>query len=247
MGNIVEKGVLWKPKAGYGKLSFRKERKTGMPENIDAVARDAIQHLSLKHAAREKALPKSRAAIRYCANSIRATHRHEFQLAEELMGQAAALIAEMIEDLSSHQDIYYAGFVQDAQKEYTEAVTFAALTRHRPLPSASSLSVGWAAYLNGLGEAVGELRRYVLDQLRHDNFEECETFLRYMDDIYAVLISVDFPDAITSGLRRTTDTTRNILEKTRGDLTTAVSQAHLQRSMLALQQELKKHQIPPES
>jgi translin len=218
-----------------------------MPENIDAIARVAIDHLSLKHAAREKALPKSRAAIRLCANSIRATHRHEFQTAEELTAQAAALIAEMVGDLRNHQDIYYAGFVQDAQKEYTEAVTFAALTRHRPLPGAEELAVGWAAYLNGLGEAVGELRRYVLDQLRHDNFEECELFLRYMDDIYAVLISVDYPDAITAGLRRTTDATRGILEKTRGDLTTAVSQAHLQRSMHALQQELKKHQISPES
>ncbi len=217
-----------------------------MPENIDAIAREAIEHLGLKHAAREKALPKSRATIRYCANSIRATHRHEFETAEQLMAQAAALLAEMQEDLRDHQDIYYAGFVQDAQKEYTEAAIFAALTRHRAIPGAEELSVGWAAYLNGLGEAVGELRRYVLDQLRHDNFDECEIFLRNMDDIYAVLISVDYPDAITSGLRRTTDATRGILEKTRGDLTTAVSQAHLQRSMHALQQELQKHQISHE-
>jgi translin len=217
-----------------------------MPENIEAIARDAIEHLGLKHAAREKALPKSRATIRFCANSIRATHRHEFQTAEHLMAQAAALLAEMAEDLRDHQDIYFAGFVQDAQKEYTEAVTFAALTRHHALPGAEELAVGWAAYLNGLAEAVGELRRYVLDQLRRDNFDECEIFLRNMDDIYAILISVDYPDAITSGLRRTTDATRGILEKTRGDLTTAVSQAHLQRSMHALQQELQKHQVSHE-
>lgn len=218
-----------------------------MPENIDAIAREATEHLALKHAAREKALPKSRAAIRYCANSIRATHRHEFQTAEGLMAQAATLLTEIAEDLRDHQDIYYAGFLQDAQKEYAEAAIFAALTRHRALPGAENLSIGWAAYLNGLGEAVGELRRYVLDQLRHDNFDECELFLRYMDDIYAVLISIDYPDAITAGLRRTTDATRGILEKTRGDLTTAVSQAHLQRSMQALQQELQKHQINSDS
>jgi len=234
------------PGIGLWYTIFRTERKISMPESIDAIAREAIEHLGLKHAAREKALPKSRATIRYCANSIRATHRHEFETAEQLMAQAAALLAEMLEDLRGHQDIYYAGFVQDAQKEYTEAAIFAALTRHRSIPSAEELSVGWAAYLNGLGEAVGELRRYVLDQLRHDNFDECEIFLRNMDDIYAVLISVDYPDAITSGLRRTTDATRGILEKTRGDLTTAVSQAHLQRSMHALQQELQKHQISHE-
>jgi translin len=214
-----------------------------MPYNIDAIGREAIDFLALKHAARERALPKSRAAIRHCANSIRATHRQEFRLAEELMSQAAVLLSEMASDLRDHQDIYYAGFVQDAQKEYAEAVTFSALTRHRSLPLPDELSISYAAYLNGLGEAVGELRRYVLDQLRHGNFDDCEVFLRYMDDIYALLISVDFPDAITGGLRRTTDAARGILEKTRGDLTAAISQAHLQQSMLSLQQELQKHNL----
>lgn len=212
-----------------------------MPYNIDTIGRDAIDHLALKHAARERALPKSRATIRYCANSIRATHRHEFRLAEDLMAQAATLLAEMTADLRDHQDIYYAGFVQDAQKEYAEAVTFASLAQHGTLPLPEELSISYAPYLNGLGEAVGELRRYVLDQLRHGNYDDCEVFLRYMDDIYGLLTSVDFPDAITAGLRRTTDTTRGILEKTRGDLTSAINQAHLQQSMTLLQQELQKH------
>ncbi|GAC1366734.1 MAG: hypothetical protein NVS2B12_36720 [Ktedonobacteraceae bacterium] len=140
-----------------------------------------------------------------------------------------------------HRDIYFAGFVQDAHKEYAEAATFAALTQHRPLPTPAELSIGHAAYLNGIAEAVGELRRYVLDQLRRGHIDNSEVFLNYMDDIYAVLISVDFPDAITSGLRRTTDSTRGILEKTRGDLTTAVVQLQLQHSMLDLQKSLQRH------
>jgi translin len=107
------------------------------------------------------------------------------------------------------------------------------------LPTAQDLAISWSAYLNGLAEAVGELRRYVLDQLRHGHFEQCEVYLRYMDDIYGVLVSVDFPDAVTAGLRRTTDVTRGILEKTRGDLTTAVTQAQLQQTMLSLQQDLQ--------
>ncbi|QBD79603.1 haloacid dehalogenase [Ktedonosporobacter rubrisoli] len=211
-----------------------------MPDNVDAVGQEAIKHLALKHAARERALPKSRAAIRYCANSIRAAHRHEFQAAEELLAQAATLLSEMAEDLKEHLDIYYAGFVQDAQKEYAEASCFAALTQHRSLPGADALVIGSAAYLNGLAEAVGELRRYLLDQLRRGNLQDCERYLSYMDDIYAVLISVDFPDAITAGLRRTTDATRGILEKTRGDLTTAMVQAQLQRSIRELQQDLQR-------
>lgn len=209
-----------------------------MTDQLDRVGQKAIEYLGLKHAARERALPKSRAAIRYCANSIRSTHRQEFQAAEDLLSQAAALLAEMAADLHDHQDIFYAGFVQDAQKEYAEAATFAALTQGQSLPVASDLAIGWAPYLNGLGEMVGELRRYVLDQLRRGNLEQCEVLLGYMDDVYALLTTVDFPDAITLGLRRTTDTARSILEKTRGDLTVAVAQAQLQQRMLALQQEL---------
>jgi len=210
-----------------------------MTDNLDQVGQAAIEHLTLKHAARERALPKSRAAIRCCANSIRATHRQEFHTAGELMSQASALLTEMSLDLLDHQDIFYAGFVQDAQKEYAEAMTFAALVQGRPLPTAQELSIGWAAYLNGLGEAVGELRRYLLDQLRRGNIDSCELFLGYMDDIYALLTSIDFPDAITAGLRRTTDAARGILEKTRGDLTTSAGQAQLQKTMLALQQALQ--------
>lgn len=217
-----------------------------MTNNLDIVAQEALQYLALKHAARERALPKSRAAIRSCANSIRAAHRQEFKAAEELISEASALLAEMMTDLREHQDIFYAGFVQDAQKEFAEANTFVSLIQQRPLPVASELSIDWAPYLNGLGEAVGELRRYVLDQLRRGNVDLCELLLGSMDEIYALLTTVDFPDAITGGLRRTTDATRAILEKTRGDLTVAVGQAQLQRSMLALQEELQKSHPAPE-
>src|SRR5947209_11851569 len=152
-----------------------------MKDQLDTTGQKAIAYLGLKHAARERALPKSRAAIRHCANSIRAIHRQEFQQAEELIAQASALLAEMADDLRDHQDIFFAGFVQDAQKEYAEAAAFMALTQSRALPVAADLGIGWAPYLNGLGEAVGELRRYLLDQLRRNNFDNCEIYLRHMD------------------------------------------------------------------
>jgi translin len=234
------------PAAHYGTLCLASTNKKkgfcAMSDLIELAGRGTLEHLALKYEARERALPKSRTAIRHCANSVRATHRHEFQAAEELIAQAAALIAEMADDLRDHQDIYYAGFVQDAQKEYAEAVAFAALARRRSPPTADELGIGAAPYLNGLGEAVGELRRYILDQLRRGHLEDCETFLGFMDDIYALLITVDYPDAITGGLRRTTDAARGILEKTRGDLTAAMTQAQLQRSMQALQRQLERHQ-----
>jgi translin len=211
-----------------------------MTSNLELVREQALHYLEQKHAARERALPKSRAAIRHCANSIRAAHRHEFSNASQLLGEAGKLLKEMTEDLRAHQDIFFAGFVQDAQKEFAEAATFSALAQNLPLPLAPELMLDWAPYLNGLGETVGELRRYVLDQLRRDHVEESERCLGQMDDIYALLTTFDFPDAVTNGLRRTTDAARGILEKTRGDLTVAVGQAQLQRSLLALQDELHK-------
>jgi translin len=211
-----------------------------MTSNLDLAGQEALYYLEQKHNARERALPKARMAIRNCANSIRATHRHEFEAASQLLHEARRLLSEISADLHPHQDIFYAGFVQDAQKEFTEASAFLALTQDQPLPLAPELAVDWAPYLNGLGETVGELRRYVLDQLRQNKVESSEMYLRYMDDIYALLTTIDFPDAITGGLRRTTDAARGILEKTRGDLTIAVGQAQLQRSLLALQQEFQK-------
>jgi translin len=210
-----------------------------MTDQVESIGQQALAYLGLKHAARERALPKSRSAIRHCANSIRAAHRQEFQAAAALRAQAATLLAEMTVDLQDHPDIFYAGFVQDAQKEYAEAAAFAALVQRQALPHPENLAIGYAPYLNGLGEAIGELRRYLLDQLRRGHVDQCETYLQYMDEIYAMLTLIDFPDAITLGLRRTTDTARNILEKTRGDLTVAVSQAQVEHAMQNLLHKLQ--------
>ena len=205
---------------------------------LDALGQAARDYLGLKYAARERALPKSRAAIRCCANAIRAAHRQDFSQAAQLLGEAEKLLAEMSADLREHLDIYYAGFVEDAQKEFSEASLTCALIQGRPLPLPEALHVEWAPYLNGLGESVGELRRYILDRLRQGKPEGCEVFLQEMDDMYLLLTTLDFPDAITGNLRRTTDSVRGILEKTRGDLTVMVGQAHLAQMMARLESRL---------
>jgi translin len=208
-----------------------------MPE-LEEVSRRAQEALRLKHEAREQALPKSRAAIRCCANSIRAVHRYEFARAAELRQEAATLLVEISETLRGQSDIFYAGFVQDAQKEYAEAAITAALIQRQVLPMPEDLGIDWAPYLNGMGEAIGELRRAILDRLRQGQLEDCEALLQDMDEIYALLTTLDFPDAITGGLRRTTDAARAILEKTRGDLTIAMSQARLGAAIRAMNQRL---------
>ena len=184
-----------------------------------------------KHQARERSLPLCREALRHSANAIRAVHRQEFTGAEELIDRARDLLSQAKEGLGDHPDIYHAGFVHDAQKEYAEACASLAVIAGRPLPTPEALAVELSAYLNGLGEAVGELRRHLLDKLRAGEVDHCEGVLAAMDDIYGVLVTLDYPDAMTGGLRRTTDAVRGILERTRGDLTLSVRQRELEQRL----------------
>jgi translin len=194
-----------------------------------------------KNKAREIALTLSREAIRLSANAIRAIHREENDQAQALMAQAQVSISRVVDAVKNHPDIMYAGFVQDAQKEFTESRLTYALIAGEGLPGPTDLKVEEAPYLNGLGEAIGELRRHLLDYLRHGKVERCEQLLAKMDDIYAILITIDYPDAMTGGLRRTTDVARGIIEKTRGDLTTAIRQRDLEVKLANLEAQITAH------
>jgi len=191
---------------------------------LDHIIPLIVENLTAKNVARERALVASRSVIRLSANSIRAAHRGEFDRAGELLDEAAGVRDEAVAALEGHGDIYHAGFLHDAQKEYAEARTTLALVSGGTIPTPQSLGVEYPAYLNGIAEAVGELRRMLLDRLRRGEYDGCEAILGAMDDIYSVLVTIDFPDAMTGGLRRTTDQTRGILERTRGDLTMAIVQ-----------------------
>lgn len=206
--------------------------------NLDEIDRAVRAELDAKHAARERALAHTRELVRLCATCIRAVHRHERDRARTLLAEARALCRAMAHDLQEHQDLYYQGYVQDAEKELVEASVVVAVTGGGPLPTPASLGVAAAPFLNGLGEAVGELRRYVLDKLRRDDLEGCEALLDTMDEIYSLLVTMDYPEAITGGLRRTTDSVRGILERTRGDLTSALRQRALRDSLRALEERL---------
>src|SRR5574342_526833 len=138
---------------------------------------------------------------------------------------------EMKAHVASYPDLYFTGYVQDALKELAEAHIVHALITGQKIPDPDTLGVDYAAYLNGLGEAAGELRRYALDIIRHGTSERCEHVLDAMEDIYSLLVTMDFPDALTGGLRRTTDMVRGVLERTRGDLTIAARQEKLERTL----------------
>ena len=198
---------------------------------IAAAGTSAHEVLEAKHAAREAALVASRRAIRSCATAIRAVHRHEYREARELIAVAAAYLAELEGAVEAHPDVRYTGYVHDAKKEFVEANLTLAFVAGHALPTADELGVDVQAYLNGMAEAASELRRQVLDCLRVDTVDEAERLLTVMDDVYAVLITVDYPDALTGGVRRSTDALRAVLERTRGDVTTALVAAKLRAAM----------------
>lgn len=199
--------------------------------NLDAIADRIRANFSGKNAARDAAVERSRTLIRHCANAIRATHRDERDLARQHMAAAQAIADAIRTDLAPYPDLYHAGYTQDALKEFAEAHITYALVGNEPLPAPEELGVEYAAYLNGLGEAASELRRRCLDIIRHDHSEEAERLLDAMDDIYSLLVTIDYPDALTGGLRRTTDQLRAVVERTRGDITLSLRQYRLQEAL----------------
>ncbi|HQP60346.1 MAG TPA: haloacid dehalogenase [Anaerolineaceae bacterium] len=187
-----------------------------------------------RNAARDEALAQARLITRNAAHAIRAIHRGEIEPAHQHLDEARRLVQMVQQALQPFPDLYFSGYTQDAIKEYAEASLTCAIIENQPLPTPEMLGTEYATYLNGLAEVPGELRRRCLDILRQGYSAEAERLLAWMDEIYALLITIDYPDAITYGLRRQTDLVRGIVERTRGDLTLSLREERLHRSMKAL-------------
>jgi translin len=204
-----------------------------MPSNdaasseIETIGQSVLTRLDAQNQLRDRALNEGRQVIRLSANSIRSTHRHEFTSARTQLQSASSLLSGLLIDLESHPGIRWAGYVQDPMKEFAEASITLALVTGQRVPGPDMLGVDDPPYLNGLAESASELRRQILDAIRHDDFARGESLLASMDEIYGFLVTVDFPDGLTGGLRRTTDALRAVLERTRGDLTVTGAQRRL--------------------
>jgi len=200
-------------------------------DKLETIIEGIRADLEAKSAVRDAALQRSRTLIRHCANAIRATHRGEFAEATDLLATARESARELLADLEPYPDLYYAGYTQDALKEYVEAQAVHAFVRDGELPTPADLGVESAAYLNGLAEAASELRRHCLDLMRQNRLDRAEQILEIMDEAYSQLMTMDFPDAITGGLRRVTDMLRGVVERTRGDVTTAFRQEMMRQAL----------------
>ncbi len=209
---------------------------------LEQIADRIRQDFDSRTAARDQALAQARQLTRACSLAIRAVHRDDVDVMNEHLNEARELANTLTGELHAHPDLFYAGYTQDALKEFVEAIVACALIQNQALLTPDELGVVNATYLNGLAEAVGELRRRILDILRHGYSNEAERLLGYMDEIYSVLVTMDYPDAITNGLRRQTDIARSIIEKTRGDITFSLRGEHLERAIERLSTQLNGEQ-----
>ena len=206
--------------------------------HLETTAERIRSSFQARNDARDAALRRSRELIRICATAIRSSHRDEWEKARDLLAQADDAANELLETVAPYPDILHAGYTQDALKELVEAHVTLALASDTPIPEPETLGVAYPAYLNGVCEAASEMRRRCLDELRRNNTAEAERLLAVMDEIYDMLGTFDFPDAITGGLRRRVDQLRGVLERTRGDLTNSLRQDRLIRALYTFEEQI---------
>ena len=205
---------------------------------LEKIAEQIRQKFDARTSMRDQALAQARQLTRACSLAIRAVHRDDQEAMDANLTEAHALADKLRNELGNYPDLFYAGYTQDALKEFVEANVTCALIQSQPLLTPEELGVDESTYLNGLAEVVGELRRRTLDILRHGYSQEAERLLNHMDEIYSVLVTMDYPDAITNGLRRQTDLARSIIEKTRGDVTFSLRGEHLTQAIRQLSAQL---------
>ncbi len=204
-----------------------------MMHNLGDICDTLREDLETRNAARDQAIVRSRKLIRLCSESIRAIHRRDWNAADAKLAEVRTGARQLTEGVAAYPDLYHTGYTQDALKEVAEAHLTRAIIRGDALPGPAELKIESATWLKGLGEAATELRRFILDIMRRQDghSDEAERLLGAMDSVYEQLVTFDFPDALTHGLRRQTDVVRGVLERTRGDLTQSLRQQQLQNAL----------------
>ena len=208
---------------------------------FEELAEKTHQDYEARHQVRENALKQTRLLTRRSANAIRAIHRGERDTAEENMKAGRLIVEDLKQSVEPFPEFYFSGYTQDALKEFVEARLTIAFINDEPLPMPEEMGMEYATYIRGLTETIGEMRRRCLDILRQGYSDEAERLLTLMDDIYAVLVTLDYPDAITYGLRRQTDLARGIIERTRADLTLSLREQRLQQSLQDFEKRFNGH------
>ncbi|NLN70667.1 MAG: haloacid dehalogenase [Chloroflexi bacterium] len=209
-----------------------------MDNYLESLSDRIRESFGQKNEKRDKALTQSRELTRLASRAIRATHRNDTNLADDYLAKAKQLADALRTGLADEPDLYFSGYTQDALKEYCEAHLTVAIILNQACPSPEYLQVEYATYLNGMSEVIGELRRRIMDLIRDGHSPEIERLLDVMDGIFALLVTMDYPDALTYGLRRRTDIARSIIERTQADITISYRQQLLEKRITELSKQL---------
>jgi translin len=207
--------------------------------NLEKIVEEVREKLDKRDEAREKVFELNRMAIRLSASTIKAIHRREFGLAEENLSKIKETLGNMVDSLKEVPELLHCGMVNSAFQEYAEAALLMSLTRDGVYASPDEISVPFFdAYLLGLADVIGELRRSALDSVCDGDVDEAVMTLKKMDEILSNLVTLDFPEAIVPGLRHKCDVARNLVEKTRGDIANSVSNEKLIQEIKKLNERL---------
>jgi translin len=192
--------------------------------SLEPILEPIMEEIESDDEIREKALPLSRKAVRTCSQSIKASHRGDFEKAHSLIQEAHAIIEKGQEIMAESDFVSKSNIMRQAHQELAEAANVLSLLKDGTYTPPEKYDIELRSYLTGLGDTVGELRRAILDSLREDEVDYAESLLEFMEEILEELNSFDFPNALIPNLRRKCDVARSLIEKTRGDITSAVRQ-----------------------
>ncbi|MCM8759485.1 MAG: haloacid dehalogenase [Candidatus Omnitrophica bacterium] len=197
-------------------------------ERLEKEFRDFFENIDI---AREQSLKLSREVTRLSSRAIKKLHQQNYDEAQKLLEQATTLLISARQAVIKFPEVQYAGFLHNAEKELIEGLIFFKILKDNSIFIPDFDAFDRISFLHGLCEAMGELRRNILDRIRKDQVEDLENMLSLMDDVYYFVSCFDYPDVITRNLRRVLDVLRSTVEKTRADITLTLQQKSLEKKL----------------
>ncbi len=154
-------------------------------------------------------LRDERGVVRLCARSIKEVHRGDLDAALKLAKEAK----ERMDGLPRIE-----GRGKHVEQEYAEALALISVAKGEEIPDHATMGVSAQGYLLGLADAIGEIKRLIIEELRKGETALAQGHFSRMEEIYAEIGHLHFSSAALPEFRRKQDVARMQLEDARGKL-----------------------------